>query len=214
MGIKDRKLRESEEKKELRKKQILTSARKLFSTHSFSDVSMADIANDCEISKGTLYLYFKTREELIFHLIVDFFENKIHFPDMDSDNSGYADLENFIDYLKKEYLNDIQMKHLIAHFDYYFTESYPEELPIVQKYIEYIQKGIELLMSVISKGIEDKSIKPGIEIRKTASMILNLSGSFGFKTSVRRNIMLKIQNTDPKDQYFSLLDLILDSLRN
>ncbi|MCJ7773184.1 MAG: TetR/AcrR family transcriptional regulator [Desulfobacterales bacterium] len=60
MGIKERKERE----KERRRQQILVSAKRVFSEKGFNKTTMEDIATDAELSPGTLYLYFKNKEEL------------------------------------------------------------------------------------------------------------------------------------------------------
>jgi AcrR family transcriptional regulator len=60
MGIHERKERE----KERRRQQILVSAKRVFSDRGYSRSTMEDIANEAELSPGTLYLYFKNKEEL------------------------------------------------------------------------------------------------------------------------------------------------------
>ncbi len=60
MGIRERKQRE----KENRRQQILDAARKVFSQKGFSNATMEEIASEAELSPGTLYLYFKNKEEL------------------------------------------------------------------------------------------------------------------------------------------------------
>ncbi|MBW1642247.1 MAG: TetR/AcrR family transcriptional regulator [Deltaproteobacteria bacterium] len=53
-----------EREKERRRQQILVSAKRVFSEKGFSKATMEDIATDAELSPGTLYLYFKNKEEL------------------------------------------------------------------------------------------------------------------------------------------------------
>jgi TetR/AcrR family transcriptional regulator len=65
MGIQERKERE----KEFRKQQILEAGEKLFIQKGLQNTTMDDIANVCELSKGTLYLYYKNKEELFFTII-------------------------------------------------------------------------------------------------------------------------------------------------
>ncbi len=60
MGIKERKERE----KERRRQQIMVAAKRVFSTKGFSKTTMEDIAKEAELSPGTLYLYFKNKDEL------------------------------------------------------------------------------------------------------------------------------------------------------
>lgn len=60
MGIHERKLRE----KEKRRDDIIAAARKVFSAKGFNSATMEEIASAAELSPGTLYLYFKNKEEL------------------------------------------------------------------------------------------------------------------------------------------------------
>ena len=50
------------------KEQILNTTEKLLKDSSFSDISLAKIASASEISKGTLYYYYKTKGEILFDL--------------------------------------------------------------------------------------------------------------------------------------------------
>lgn len=60
MGIQERKERE----RERRRQQIIVAAKRVFSQKGLSGTTMEDIAKESELSPGTLYLYFKNKEEL------------------------------------------------------------------------------------------------------------------------------------------------------
>ncbi len=60
MGIAERKERE----KQLRREEIVLAAEKIFFSKGFDLSTMDDIAEEAELSKGTLYLYFKSKEDL------------------------------------------------------------------------------------------------------------------------------------------------------
>ena len=60
MGIQERRIRE----RERRRQQILVAAKNVFSQKGFSKATMEDIARAAELSAGTLYLYFKNKDEL------------------------------------------------------------------------------------------------------------------------------------------------------
>lgn len=64
MGIAERKERE----KQLRREEIVLAAEKIFFSKGFDLSTMDEIAEEAELSKGTLYLYFKSKEVL--HLAV------------------------------------------------------------------------------------------------------------------------------------------------
>ncbi len=60
MGIQERKERE----RERRRQQIIVAAKRVFSVKGFNRTTMEDIAKEAELSPGTLYLYFKNKDEL------------------------------------------------------------------------------------------------------------------------------------------------------
>ncbi len=60
MGIQERKERE----RERRRQQIMVAAKRVFTDKGFSKATMEDIAKEAELSPGTLYLYFKNKDEL------------------------------------------------------------------------------------------------------------------------------------------------------
>lgn len=60
MGIQERKERE----RERRRQQIIVAAKRVFSDKGFNKATMEDIAKEAELSPGTLYLYFKNKDEL------------------------------------------------------------------------------------------------------------------------------------------------------
>ena len=64
MGISERKERE----KEQRRKDIIDSAEKVFFEKGLNNSTMDEVAKQAELSKGTLYLYFKSKEEIHFEI--------------------------------------------------------------------------------------------------------------------------------------------------
>lgn len=60
MGIIERKERE----KEMRREDIIDAAQEIFFTKGIANATMDEIAEKAELSKGTLYLYYKSKEDL------------------------------------------------------------------------------------------------------------------------------------------------------
>jgi len=67
MSVKDRKERE----KSARKKAILDAARDVFFEKGFQATTMEQIAEVAELSKGSLYLHFPTKEELYVSILIE-----------------------------------------------------------------------------------------------------------------------------------------------
>lgn len=52
------------------KNKILSSVEILISENGVNDISLADIASACNISKGTLYYHYASKDDIIFDIIV------------------------------------------------------------------------------------------------------------------------------------------------
>ena len=60
MGIPERKARE----RQRRRQQIITATRRVFTKQGVKNATMHEIASEAELSPGTVYLYFKSKEAL------------------------------------------------------------------------------------------------------------------------------------------------------
>ncbi|MCX6578502.1 MAG: TetR/AcrR family transcriptional regulator [Candidatus Aminicenantes bacterium] len=65
MGVKERRKREEK----ARLATILVAAENIFSEHGYYQARMDDIAEAAELAKGTLYYYFKSKDEIFLHLL-------------------------------------------------------------------------------------------------------------------------------------------------
>ena len=89
MGILERKEKQREEIKKL----ILEASMQLFVKEGFENVSIRKIADLVEYSPTTLYIYFKDKNEILFHLCEMGFERMI------ASNLALVQIENPIDRL-------------------------------------------------------------------------------------------------------------------
>lgn len=67
---------------EIRRAEILRSAEKLFITNGINETRIEDIAKDADIGKGTLYLYFKNKDDMLLGLgkaFIDYFVERLEF---------------------------------------------------------------------------------------------------------------------------------------
>src|SRR3954447_8557196 len=65
--------RPDEKKRQL----IAATAAKMFATRPFHKVKLDDVAAEAGVGKGTLYIYFKSKEDLYFWLIFDAFDRLV-----------------------------------------------------------------------------------------------------------------------------------------
>jgi AcrR family transcriptional regulator len=116
MGIKRRAI--TDEQKEERRQEILRSAQYLFQKISYNSLSMAQIAKNAGIAKGTIFLYFGTKEELFFAL--SWQEYQRCFNNINAGVSKYlvstinCSIEEFIDILQIAFTENQLLLRLIA----------------------------------------------------------------------------------------------------
>jgi len=117
MGIQERKQRE----KEQRRREIMDAAKKIFSAKGFNRSTMEEIASEAELSPGTLYLYFKNKEELhtslsidILQYLTDKIKEFVYSKDMNAREKLTALKDAFIDVYEYEPMVLINLFHLQA----------------------------------------------------------------------------------------------------
>ena len=153
MGIAERKKREREQ----RRKKILDAAEKLFFMKYYDAVSMDEIAIEVELSKPTLYQYFRDKESLFLAIV----ERGLRIW-YDMTRAAVKDADNGIDQLAA-----------IGLANHRFTKTFPEYYKIFtyfrsSRFIMKITTGNDAIESVYHVmqeigEITDSAIQIGIE---------------------------------------------------
>lgn len=74
MSIEERRQKE----KEQRRRTILAAAERLFAGDGFHNTTIEQVAADIDLSKGTIYLYFQSKEDLFFSILEEKIDNYTH----------------------------------------------------------------------------------------------------------------------------------------
>jgi TetR/AcrR family transcriptional regulator len=162
MGVIERKERE----KEYRKMQILEAGEKLFLKKGFENVTMDDIAKECELSKGTLYLYYKSKDELFYTLILKGIEILISMFREGIKNAGnFQEKMNSlgVQYLKfyEQYPSYYKMVNYMGDHKSIKRDGLAElEKALIQKNNEIWKINVELFQEGIKRGIFKNDFDP------------------------------------------------------
>lgn len=110
------------EKSEQKKQFIVATARRIFKEKGYKDVTMKDIVEACEISRGGLYLYFGSVEEVFLAVMCAEEEetDDVFSSELAEDASAADVLMFFLKEQKKEILgkkDDLS----VAVYEYYFA---------------------------------------------------------------------------------------------
>ena len=152
MGILERKQRE----KEQRRKEIMDAARIVFSAKGFNRATMEEIATEAELSPGTLYLYFKNKEELHTSLsihILGYLTEKIDQfvlkEEMNAEEKLIALRDTFID------VYDYDSRMLISLFHLQSGETLRNlSGSVLQQLKETSRDAINAIKTIVQEGID------------------------------------------------------------
>ncbi|MDD6810308.1 MAG: TetR family transcriptional regulator [Lachnospiraceae bacterium] len=137
--------------KSLQKKQyILEKAREVFVEKGFKNVTMKDIVEACEISRGGLYLYFSSTEEILLEVLKaeadeadDVFTNRI----TEEDTAAYI-LTLFLKEQKKELLRK-KNNLTVAIYEYFFLHKAEKNNMLRRQF----DAGVKVIEKLIESGI-------------------------------------------------------------
>ena len=215
MTIADRRERD----RQLRRDAIVDAAEKLFFAKGFAAATMDEIAESAELSKGTIYLYFKTKEEVFVAIVrramnclKDLFRQAVASAPTGMEKVKALGQALFTFYERHPH-------HFMALFYHHESASCPAcEIDINDPLITGLMwDGEEVSafsVDAIQGGIADGTIRPDVDPIMTtyvlSSMILGLIRT----VAVEEKYLLKKLGLNGKDLIADAFDLIEHSLAN
>ncbi len=140
------------EKSAQKKKYIIETARRIFMDKGYKEVTMKDIVEACQISRGGLYLYFSSTKEL--------FEEVLKMEQEDADDVFAESITEettptdilaiFLKEEKKELLNK-QNSLGKATYEYFFANDIPGRDNLLKKQFD---AAVHVLEGLIQEGVE------------------------------------------------------------
>jgi len=207
MGVEERKERE----KQARREAIMASAQELFFAKGFNATTMDEIAQRAELSKGALYLYFASKEELyvsvmseglaiLFDRIEEAFKLDLP-PDQMIRKFGEVRYRYYLDY--REYY---RIFFFLEHKD--VAQQLPREL--IQDSLEKGIRNFQRFIEVIQQGI-DQGIFAPVDPRKAAVAFLGATNGvlFLFEEELSKEII----GTDVEQLIYYTIDLFIEALK-
>ncbi len=139
------------EKSAQKKKYILDTARKVFVEKGFKNVTMKDIVEACEISRGGLYLYFESTDQILMEVLqVEADETDDVFTERIAKEDTAADiLTLFLKEQKKELLQN-KDNLTVAVYEYFFAHKSTDKNNMLRKQFD---AGVRVIEKLIEAGI-------------------------------------------------------------
>jgi TetR/AcrR family transcriptional regulator len=182
MGIVERRERE----KQRRREEILNAAEKVFFLKGIRHATMENVAEEAELSKGTLYLYFKSKEEI--YLAINL--------------RGLTILDEMFEKAVSKYEKGIEKIRAIGRSYYRFYKEYPDYFNAFLYYESHEMnwedkdsvaiacdttghKAMDVVVEALRTGIADGTIRPDIDAFNTAVIL------WGYLTGIIQIFSLK-----------------------
>lgn len=206
MGVTERKEREKIQRREA----IIDAAEKIFFKDGIEDASMDQIAQEAELSKGTLYLYFKSKDELYRAIILRGFIilKRLMKESSLTQETGFQNVKAISEAYIRFSNEHLGYFNAILYYQNDIFNSKNREPSLVQS-LEGGNAVIGVLIHAIEKGKLDGSIHPEINEPETAfvlwSQITGLLQVIQRKMSII-NYHYKIKQNDMLQTYFDLLE--------
>lgn len=159
---------------EERRNQILAAASTVFARSGFHEARMEDIAEEVGLSKGALYLYYKSKDAIIAALLKFFFDQEMN------------QLRTMLQKRQQKSVRQqlMIMNHMLAEgmkwmsnlmpvaFEFYAIMARRKEVRLFLK--DYFKEYRELLASLIQRGIDQGEFQPAVEAENLAIAITAL----------------------------------------
>ncbi|WP_270180950.1 TetR/AcrR family transcriptional regulator [Alkalihalobacillus sp. CinArs1] len=118
---------------EPKKIMIIENAIKLFAKKGFSATSVQEIAKECDISKGAFYLHFKSKDELLFQVLM-YYWNRMQRKVNEVATEPMSPKEKFTYQLK------VFMEEIADHREFIIMQFREQAIPFNESIEELIRK--------------------------------------------------------------------------
>lgn len=190
---------------EERTQQILDAAMVVFANSGFHQARMDDIAEEAGVSKGTLYWYFDSKDDIILRILDRLFDVELDDLEalVDADGTVHERLTTFAQELVSEAQ---QMSELLPiAYEFYAVASRRE--PIQAFFRTYFRAYRDGIAALVRQGIERGELRHDIDPEAIALTIMALYEGI---------LLLWVTDAAAVDltaQVATSMELLLDSLR-
>ena len=138
---------------EERRAQILEAATKVYVRSGLEKARMNDIAEEAGLAKGTLYLYFASKHDLmlsILDMVVDRELHEVHEL-LGGERSAKEKLIKFSEY----WVNEVENMESVIPILFEFWGAMSHQEVVKEKLAEHYQSLVDTLVPIIQQGIDE-----------------------------------------------------------
>ncbi len=146
---------------------ILQAAVQLFAERGYSGATISEIASLANVADGTVYEYFKNKEDLLLSIPEEYFKDHLHrLEETFNIRNPVRKIRRFIQYHFRLYLTDrdflkIYLILILLNRRFYQSRAY-----------ESLRQYIQVFEELVKEGMNDGSFRSDINIRVFRNMFL------------------------------------------
>ncbi len=158
-----------------RKEEIIKIAAQLFSEKSYHDVTMDEIAEKVGVAKGTIYLYFESKEKLYLEILEDRHEaiESLLEKEIAKNDPAPQKLRKILIIIFKFYRQNLDVLRILSR----------DETHLIREHYEFTEhwrlRRIKLYEKILERGVKEGSFLP-TNIKLTSQIIFGLVRSVMF----------------------------------
>jgi AcrR family transcriptional regulator len=162
----------SEEHKEQRRRQILEAAERVFIRMGYEPATLKDIVQEAGMSRGWIYLYFQTKEEIFEALMEkhDQESEEIFNALLAGSSSVWEALERMLQ-LQKEELSRIQSSKVPAVYEYFVTGWRDERKR--ERLVLRSERSVRRLVQFLQVGVDRGEFSPALPLELIAKVMMS-----------------------------------------
>ena len=146
---------------------ILDAALKVFAENGFHKSAISKIAKEAGVAEGTVYLYFKNKEDILASLLTNILTNLTNLVKNSLNENDSA--EKMIRKICETHLVSLEDKVNVASV---FQNELRQESPELRQSIALaVRPYFDLLELVLQKGIDDGTFRSDIDVKLTRRLI-------------------------------------------
>jgi len=171
VGLLERRVKE----KDSRKKLILKSARALFFKKGFNKVTVDEIAKASELGKGSIYLYFDSKEEIYAQILlndIDNFNRQVSAL-LDKENTAADLLTDFSNIYIDFFLSDSELFRILMAYMLQPAEmNLPEKLN--SQILNANARSIDVIGKILQMGIDSNEFSREMNLKRNQNAFWGL----------------------------------------
>lgn len=213
MGINERK----EKEKQIRRNDIIDAAEKVFFSKGYDLATMDDVAKEAEFSKRTIYVYFNSKEQIYFEIMVRGYKvliDMIETAQNEVEGGSHLDRIRVIGKTMYEF-NTIHPDYFHAIMSYENSEmDFAVGIPDLSREECYAlgEKVFGYLTDALEKGIAEGEIQSNMDIKSTAIILWACTVGLFNTVIKKRNYIEHYHNKNSERLLLEGLDLIIRSI--